>query len=129
MNYSEAMKWSRKAVEQGNPTGQSNIALMYASGLGVRQDDNEAAKWSRMAADQGDATAQTLLGMMSGTGKGVPQDFVQAHKWLSLAAMRFPAPDNEDREKAVNARDQLAALMTPAQIAEAEQLAREWKPK
>jgi hypothetical protein len=43
-------------------------------------------------------------------------------RWFNLAA----ASGNEDAAKA---RDQLATMMTPAQIAEAQQLAREWKPK
>ena len=32
-----------------------------------------------------------------------------------------------NRDKAVKARDDVAARMTPAQIAEAQKLAREWK--
>ncbi len=55
-------------------------------------------------------------------GRGVTQDYVQAHMWFNLAAARglkFP----EKR------RDRLAKKMTPAQIAEAQKLAREWKPK
>jgi TPR repeat protein len=59
----------------------------------------------------------------------VPQDYVQAHKWLNLAASRFPASEKENRDKAVKYRDLATAKMTPAQIAEAQKLAREWKPK
>ena len=58
-------------------------------------------------------------------GLGVPQDYVQAHKWLYLAA---PTLKNEShRNKAVKERDYVAARMTPAQIADAQKLAREWK--
>jgi uncharacterized protein len=42
--------------------------------------------------------------------------------WFNLAAAR----GNRDAEKD---RDMIAAQMTPAQIAEAQKLAREWKPK
>ncbi len=38
-------------------------------------------------------------------------------------------PPGEDRDMAVNNRNIVAKMMTPAQIAEAEKLAREWKPK
>lgn len=55
-------------------------------------------------------------------GQGVRQDFVQAHMWYNLSAA-----DGEKR--AAEARDALAKQMTPAQIAEAQRLAREWKPK
>jgi TPR repeat protein len=75
-----------------------------------------------MAADQGEAVAQTKIGIMYDDGQGVPHDFVQAHKWYTLAATNGDKP-------AAELRDALAKQMTPAQIAEAQRLAREWKPK
>jgi len=48
-----------------------------------------------------------------------------AHKWLNLAAAR----EGTTRDIAVKVRDAVAAIMTPAQISEAQKLAREWKPK
>jgi len=51
----------------------------------------------------------------------VPQDYAQAHKWFNLAAASGDAD-------AVSNRDRVAAKMTPAQIAEAQRLASEWKP-
>ena len=84
--------------------------------------------WYRKAADQGHAGAQNNLGVMYRDGQGVKQDYVQAHKWLNLAAARYPASESENRDKSVKNRDLIAAKMTPAQIAEAQKLAREWKP-
>ena len=58
---------------------------------------------------------------------------MQAYKWLNLAVAHFVPPSDTAgtllREIAVSARDQIAAKMTPTQVAEAEQLARDWKPK
>jgi len=62
-------------------------------------------------------------------GSGVPQDYVQAHMWCNLAASQYPDTEAEKRDNAAEFRDRTAALMTPAQIAEAQKLAREWKPK
>ena len=62
-------------------------------------------------------------------GLGGPQDYVQAHKWWNLAASRFDASENEYRDQAVRNRDMVASKITPAQIAEAQKLAREWKRK
>ncbi len=64
---------------------------------------------------------------MYGDGWGVPQDYVQAHMWYNLAASRLPP--GKDRDLAAENRDIIAERMTPAQIAEAQRLAREWKPK
>jgi uncharacterized protein len=55
-------------------------------------------------------------------GQGVPQDYVIAHMWFNLAA-------SGGHKNAVQGRDMVAAKMAPAQLAEAQKLAREWKPK
>ena len=47
--------------------------------------------------------------------------------WYNLAAARMPP--GEDRDVAVKNRDSIVKFMTPAQVAEAQRLAREWKPK
>ena len=95
---------------------------MYNLGIGVQQDYAEALKWYRLAADQGRADAQDILGTMYAQGRGVPQDYVRAHMWLNLSAAKG------DQDAAKN-RDNIAQHMTPAQMAEAQKLAREWKPK
>ncbi len=64
---------------------------------------------------------------MCDNGLGVPQDYVQAHMWYNLAASRYPP--GEDRDRVVKNRDIIAKMMTPAQISEAQKLAREWRPK
>ncbi len=84
-------------------------------------------KWYRKSAEQGDANAQYNLGSMYYDGQGVPQDYAQAHMWYNLAASRIPP--GEGRDSAVRYRDIVAKRMTPAQISEAQKLAREWKPK
>ncbi len=96
---------------------------MYLNGAGVPQDYVEAVRWYRMAADQEVAGAQFSLGFMYATGQGVPQDYVQAHMWYNLAASRAAG---EERESAVEGRDNVADWMNPTQIAEAQRLAREW---
>ena len=87
-----------------------------------RKDYVTALKEFRPLAEQGEADGQYGLGVLYHYGHGVPQDFVQSHKWYNLAA----ATGYKD---AATARDALAEQMTPAQIDEAQQLAREWKPQ
>ena len=88
----------------------------------MTQDYTEAVRWYRKAADQGNAFAQNNLGVMYDNGNGVAQDYVQAHMWYNLAA-------EQGVKLAIENRDSAAEEMTPAQIAEAQKLAREWKPK
>jgi len=75
-------------------------------------------KWYTLAAEQGDARAQYNLGQMYRKGEGVSQDYVYAHMWANIAA------SNGDEDSG-NLRDEVAKEMTPAQIENAEQLARE----
>jgi TPR repeat protein len=72
--------------------------------------------------DQGKVEAQFLLGKMYAQGHGVPQDYVQAYMWFNLAA----AHDSDEVKVATEARDEVAAKMTPDQIAEAQRMARGW---
>ena len=119
----EAVRWYRLAAAQGHAGAQYNLGVRYASGRGVPEDDAEAVTWYRKAAEQGYAEAQNNLGLMYSKGEGVPQDNIEAHMWLNLAASRFTG---EQREMAVTTRDAVAELMTPADLSEAQRLAREW---
>ena len=60
-NYAEAVKWWRKAAEQGNEGTQIRLALMFRHGWGVSKNVAEAVKWYRKAAEQGNADAQYWL--------------------------------------------------------------------
>ena len=60
-DYKEAVKWWRKAAEQGDAEAQSNLGEMYYKGEGVPQDYKEAIKWFRKAAEQGHTWAQYNL--------------------------------------------------------------------
>lgn len=128
-DYVQALAWYHKAADQGNAWAQYQLGHMYENGDGVPQDYAQALTWYRKAADQGDADAQYHLGSMYEDGwRGLlPQDYVQAHLWYNLSAFRTSFESY--REKAAMARDIVATKMSPAQIAEAQRLAREWKPK
>ncbi len=120
-DYATALTKFRPLAQQGDARAQYNLGFMYSKGRGVPQDDKEAVRWYRLAAEQGRAEAQYNLGGMYATGRGVPQDYVQAHMWVTLAAVR-------GLETARTLRDRLAEKMTPAQLANAQRLAREWTP-
>jgi TPR repeat protein len=96
----------------------------YQAGMDAknRGDFAKALRELRPLAEQGDARAQFYLGLLSAFGRGGPMDLVQAHMWYSLAA------GNGHARAALN-RNDLARQMNPAQIADAQKRAREWKPK
>ena len=85
-DYQTAFKLWLPFAEQGSASAQFNLGVMYANGLGVKQDDFEAVKWYRQAAEQGDANAQSNLGAAYSAGRGVKQDDFEAVKWYRQAA-------------------------------------------
>lgn len=91
-NATEAVKWYRKAAEQGYAPAQSNLGVMYTKGEGVPKDSAEAVKWYRRAAEQGLAPAQSNLGVLYATGEGVPKDSTEAVKWYRRAAEQGNTP-------------------------------------
>ena len=121
-DYGVAMAWYRKAAGQGSAKAQLNIAIMYQNGWSVPPDDAAALKWTLKAAAQGYADAQVNLGFRYAKGQGVPKDLVRAHMWSNLAAA-------QDVDLAMDNRAILASKMTAAEIAEAQRMAREWKPR
>ncbi len=65
-NNSEAVKWFRKAAENGLAAAQYHSGMCYDSGNGVAMDKGEAAKWYYKAADQGHADARKRLAELAG---------------------------------------------------------------
>ena len=128
-DYTGGVKWFRRSAEQGNVDAQSNLGVLYSSGKGVPRDYAEAVKWFRRSAEQGFVDAQFNLGVHYASGIGIPQDYVSAHMWYNLAASRYSASEGKYQKEAKKSRDRVASKMTPAQIAEAQRMAREWKPK
>jgi TPR repeat protein len=121
-------QWYRLAANQGDANAQHNLGNAYESGHGVPQNHAEAVAWFRKAAGQGHPMAQANLGVMYEHGSGVTQDLILAYMWFSLSVAGFPASEAKNRGIATRNRDQLAATMTPAQIAEAQRLAKAWQP-
>lgn len=126
-SYDESIKWTRLSAEQGNHAAQLRLGMILADGRGLKRDVVEAAKWFQRSAEQGNSQAQYNLGAMYETGRGVARDMVEAHKWFNLAAANSGI--GWDRADAYVSRDRVAGLLTPAQLAEAQKRAQDWKPR
>jgi len=126
----EAMRWYLKAAEQGLAIAQVRLGAIYYNGDGVPQDTREGVRWWREAAGGGSNLAKFNLGNAYYQGAGVQQDYVQAYMWMDLTASHADrAGDKALAGLAVRSREAIAGKLTPEQIAEAQRLSREWKPK
>lgn len=123
-DYATALAKLKPLADSGQPLAQVFLGLMYYEGKGVAQDYTQAFEWNNRAADQGEPMAQLGLGVLYGAGQGIQQDLVQAYMRFSLC-LDDPGVGANCRKH----RDVTASQMTQAQIAEAQELARGWKPR
>lgn len=125
-----AFYWIKQAADRGDSKAQNSIGIMYANGQGTRQDHRAAAFWFHKAADQGNVISQHWLSSMYFQGNGVPQDYVQAYLWLCLAETGSKdAEDPSFHKSTVDSLELVGGRMTAEQIAEAQRLVQQWKPK
>ena len=117
-DYATVLEEWTPLAEQGDADAQYNLAYMYKNGEGVPQDYQTAVKWFTLAAKQGNPNAQYNLGISYAKGEGVFQDYTYAHMWLNIAAAN-------GNNNAPESRKMVQDLMTPAQIEQAQALARE----
>lgn len=115
----EAVKWLRRAAEQGHATAQFNLGNCYYNGEGVWRDYKEAVKWYQLAAEQGHDGAQCNLGVCYANGKGVLEDYVEAYAWYTVAAM------NDNSEEVVGNKERLKNKLNGLQIAAGQERAKE----
>jgi TPR repeat protein len=124
-NEAEAVDWYRKAADQGDAQGQINLAHIYYRGKYVPKNLTEAVNWYRKAAEQGDDLGQTRIAEMYSKGEGVPKNYIEAYKWWNIAS----ASGELFAKSAAEKRDEIAKIMSPAQVAEAQRLAAAFVPK
>ncbi len=115
----EGVRWRLDRAQKGDVDQMFLVGMMYDIGHDVAQDHTEALRWYLKAAEQGHVGAQYNLGAAYYLGYGVPQNYVEAHKWFSIANVT-------GLERAIVNRDIMTKLMTSDQIAEAQDLKRDW---
>lgn len=123
-DYAEAFKWYRLAADQHFPPAEHNVAVLYVEGHGVSPDKHQAEHWFKRAAEHGIADAHWGLGLLYANDEGDLQDLLLSYVEFSLAATLLPK--GKHNADAVSARDKVAALLTPEQVAEGRRRVSEW---
>ncbi|MDP6189697.1 MAG: tetratricopeptide repeat protein [Gammaproteobacteria bacterium] len=86
--YVTALQELSLAARSGNAEAEELIGVMYASGLGVEQDDMRAFEWYLRASMKGHAGAQSGVGWYYEVGRGMPTpDLIRAYMWYALSAI------------------------------------------
>ncbi|MGH8120313.1 MAG: protein kinase domain-containing protein, partial [Gammaproteobacteria bacterium] len=85
-NRKSSFEITREEAVKGNVVAMSNLAFMYAKGIGTRKDEAQAVEWYQRAAEKGHLTSQYNLGVIYAKGRGVSQDYAESCKWYRKAA-------------------------------------------
>ena len=117
-DYVTAIQEWTPLAEQGNGNAQWYLGVMSEHGQGILQDYAAAFKLYSLAAKQGDAYAQYRLGNMYQYGDFGLQDNVMSHMWYNIASANGV-------DMVGKSRDELAGIMTSADISKAQAMARE----
>jgi TPR repeat protein len=120
-----------QAAEAGDARAQCNLGILLDNGL----DDNgyavagtrpQAVRWLLAAAEQGLPRAQVKLAEVYAEGPDLSGSYATACGWFLLAAMGLRGIH---LDRARSGYDRVASHLTPEQIAEAMDFARDWAPK
>ncbi len=126
-DYATALLAFRLLAESRTVTARFKSNAHYRLGLMhdfVYDDREQAARHFSRAAELGHVKAQLRLSERYYSAVGVALDYVRAYMWSSVAAKLV---ENEfDKHIAVGNRDDLAEIMSPAEIAKAQKLALAW---
>lgn len=126
-NNVEALRWLRRAGQNGDREAQRLLAVKLYNGYDIAADPDEALLWAQRLADAGDVPAQMMAGNMFANGEGSPRDLVQAYKWYDIAATTAQQTDDQlQQQAAVDARDRMGALLLPGEEVKAQELASDW---
>jgi TPR repeat protein len=112
------------AARNGEARAQYSLGLLYLRGQGVGQDYSAAMRWLRKAAGQGDGEARMVLGDLHMRDLPSIRDYVKSYMWLTLALAQVRG---QKRQITFKMRAVVAAKMTPAEIARAKRMVRDWK--
>ena len=122
-DYAEAVRWYKLAAQQGYAPSQSQLGNMYEKGQGVfKKDYAEALKWYKLSAEQGEEWGLVYLARMYSDGNGVARDNLKAHSLYNMAVAKGSRLGSLWR-------DDLAKIMSPQQINDAQKLARDCQAK
>lgn len=104
------------------------VALSFVCLVSLYGQDQSPTSFEAVwvGAWRGDPAAQLAMGRAFANGDGVLQDYVQAYVWFNLATSKF---SGAQFAASAAERNEVSSKMTAGQIAQAQKLARDWKPR
>jgi len=85
-NGSKKLYFATRAAKAGNPNAQFDLAIMYATGHGVKKDEKLAFNWFHKSARHGNVNAMYYMGLSFQQGRGVRANAHLARYWFKQAS-------------------------------------------
>ena len=120
-DYKKSIKFMNLSAEQGYFLAEHKLGSIYSGSLLGKPDYSKAIKWFRLASGQGYAPSQYFLATLYEKGDGIKQDYIRAHMWFSLASEKNIIAKDE--------RDKIARKLSPSQLTDSQNMARECEKK
>lgn len=100
----------------GDPDAEYQMGMMFAQDRTTNgtQGADQSFHWFTQAASKGHKRAQYNLGVMNAQGEGTVQNLIEAYIWFNLSAAQH-------MEGATEARDMVAASLTPDALMKAQE--------
>ena len=83
--YAKAVKWYKKAAEQGDADAQYNLGVAYYKGERVIKNHTKAFELFKKAAEQGHASSQYNLGVAYKNGREVIKSYSNSYVYFLTA--------------------------------------------
>ena len=125
-NNTKALKWLKRAADQGHSLGGIFLSTMYRDGKGVPPNEAEARLLEQRVAAHGEFWSLRAIGINYQYKFGIKKDFVQSYVWLRIAMLK--AEKYRDKMKCAGALHRLVPKMTSEQMAAGQQLYTELAP-
>ena len=130
-DYTEAMRWFRKAADKGSGYAMSSIGYLYGRGLGVPEDKEAALRWYRKSAELGHYLGQYNYGISLWArvdrGQGSREDLVTGYMYMLLSKQTGRGSSRFREERIGWWMDRAEQDLTYGQIDEAKRRARAWR--
>lgn len=116
-----AVEQLKASVEQDHVAAMNVLAQIYVGGELGEPDVDAGIKLFQKTASFGNPVGLYAIGQAYVLGLGIDKDLVRAHAYFNLAATR-------QHPEALQARQMLDQQLEPAQVLEAQRIARGWRP-
>ena len=126
IDLATALRWYKRAAENGDLDALHNVGWMYALGQGVEADAEQAFAWFLRAAMSGSPGSQYEVARRLRDGEGVARDLASSYAWLLVVQAQRNRFALADWERIEELTQSLESQLDEAAKTKAKEQSQEW---